>query len=304
MSKTKLSCENCGSVLTKIENDDKTYVCLHCGSKVVVEPDINKTINNYEVKQNITKNIYGSDKLEYSEIIYKIETFIKLKNYDKALSFVEDAVNENPGDYQVWWLSAKAKLLKNIDCLSDEDALKEQSVEIDESFKQDYKNALTLVDEENKESLRSEYKELKDAYLLVKNPFDNVDKKDGAGIPNAQVAVGIFVALGVFFTIIGIILAATSVTENVVVILPGIVFIVLAIVINSSYKKDVEMYEVIIKHERISIDELNDKCLLGEYTNERVEKKVKMFIENGYLRGYKCEDGMVFRTFKKSKKQK
>lgn len=304
MSKTKLSCENCGSVLTKIENDDKTYVCLHCGCKVVVEPDINKTINNYEVKQNITKNIYGSDKLEYSEIIYKIETFIKLKNYDKALSFVEDAVNENPGDYQVWWLSAKAKLLKNIDCLSDEDALKEQSVEIDDSFKQDYKNALTLVDEENKESLRSEYKELKDAYLLVKNPFDNVDKKDGAGIPNAQVAVGIFVALGVFFTIIGIILAATNVTENVVVILPGIVFIVLAIVINSSYKKDVEMYEVIIKHERISIDELNDKCLLGEYTNERVEKKVKTFIENGYLRGYKCEDGMVFRTFKKSKKQK
>ncbi|MBR3890480.1 MAG: hypothetical protein IKJ30_00230 [Bacilli bacterium] len=109
-----LKCNSCGSnQLHKIETEDNTYICLHCGNKQVVEENI--TNNRYNVTNNIVNNVYGEVKVsgdiqsgdEPSNDLQKIDALIKLGEYDRAYAALIKATNENPEMYQFWWMLTK-----------------------------------------------------------------------------------------------------------------------------------------------------------------------------------------------------
>ena len=70
-------CPNCGANI-KINSDSKKGICEHCGTEYITEDIINnyQTINQYNTTQNITKNIYGKDNLESTELIKNGDVFI------------------------------------------------------------------------------------------------------------------------------------------------------------------------------------------------------------------------------------
>ena len=287
MSKTKLNCENCGSVLTKIENDDKTYVCLHCGSKMVVEPDINKTINNYQVEQNITKNIYGKEKLEYEELIYKAETFIKLENYSKALNYIEQAINENPGNFGAWWLSAKAKLLKGIEKANKSNNL--FGLAPDESFVKDYDNAMKLAPENKKQEITNEYIELKNKFYEVNqgNVQLNYNRNyipanhQQVPIPNYVKPFKILLILGIFVIALGII-CYSYIPPMISLCFYGLIFIIIGVAFQRTASTNIKIIMYIQQFDKITVKEISEHFNVPYdtiFAKNSLENKIKDFID-------------------------
>lgn len=303
MAKEKLSCENCGSALTKIENDDKTYICLHCGTKVVVEPDINQTVNNYQVEQNITKHIYGKEKLEYEELIYKAETFIKLENYSKALNYIEQAINENPGNFGAWWVSAKAKLLKGIEKANKSTTI--FGLMLDESFVKDYDNAMKLAPEDKKQEITNEYTELKVKFYEVNKGSGQMSfgrnyvpaNNEQCPLPNHVTALKILVVLGFVIIALGIFLAtAFSMPALVALGGYGVIFMLIGISIKRNASENAKVIKYIQQFNKITVKEVAEHFGVAYeviVTQKIFDNKIKDFIINGWLCGYEYNNGVL-----------
>lgn len=97
-------CPNCGANI-KIDENQKKGICEHCGTEYVTEDIINnyQTINHYNTTQNITKKIYGSDRLEADELIHNGDVFISLNEFAKAEEAYNKAIRLNPADWRGWF---------------------------------------------------------------------------------------------------------------------------------------------------------------------------------------------------------
>ena len=154
-----LKCNSCGSQLHKIENEENTYVCLHCGNKQVLEDNV--TNNSYTVTNHVVNNIYGNvtvdDQNEGAVTIQKVKTYIKLKEYKKAYEFLIELVAESPELSELWWLLSKVSLMAYIEYLS-----KGMHAGFDTSKYEDYYNkAKTVGGSEEIKAIELEYSELK-----------------------------------------------------------------------------------------------------------------------------------------------
>ncbi len=112
-------CPNCGANI-KVENNNKTLVCEHCGAKFLLEDVVNKyqTVNQYNTTQNIVKNIYGHDTLETADMIRNADVFVTLGEFSKAENLYTQVINANPADWRGWFGFVRIKT-KNFTDLAD-----------------------------------------------------------------------------------------------------------------------------------------------------------------------------------------
>lgn len=96
-------CTMCGAVL-KIESNQEATVCQYCGNAFIVE----KAINHYNTYDSIANNVtadagFISQESEKEQLNKNAETYIKLCNLPKALSYYSQLVEKYPDDYRGWW---------------------------------------------------------------------------------------------------------------------------------------------------------------------------------------------------------
>ena len=160
--KQELKCSSCGGQLAKIELEEDTYVCLHCGSKEIITDDV--TNNNYNVTNNVTNHIYGnvsvdddkSDNLNVKECIKKTEAYIKIKEYNRAYKMLNGLANDHPEEYMIWWLLSKTCLLARIEYFSKGLAFKFDATKYDEY----YEKARLIASPEEIATFAGEYEKL------------------------------------------------------------------------------------------------------------------------------------------------
>ena len=173
MERIELNCTKCGGKLNKIETQKDTYICLHCGNKEIIKEET--TTTNYYVNQNITKNIYGTEKLseeDYYKLITNAEKFIKIKDYKKAISLTEQAKKIDEGNYLAWWISTKAKLLYDIEKKETDKRIlyftdKRIIYFSIKSIEDDYKKAYAFAEDNVKIKIEEEYKDLYKQYAKL-----------------------------------------------------------------------------------------------------------------------------------------
>ncbi len=102
MSYIEARCKNCGAQLEIDESKGKGY-CPHCGTLFVKEKV------NHIYQQNISKTIYGLDKSTVNEYLQNGEVFLSLKEFEKAKSAFDKAIELNPADWRGWFGMVKAK---------------------------------------------------------------------------------------------------------------------------------------------------------------------------------------------------
>lgn len=99
MSLVAARCTQCGANI-EIDDTKEAGICAYCGAAFVTQ----KAINNYNtyITKNITKNIYGKEKTETAEYLERAETFMKLKDWEKATKAFSEAAEASPDDYRGW----------------------------------------------------------------------------------------------------------------------------------------------------------------------------------------------------------
>ncbi len=288
MKSIDLKCNNCGATLTKIETDENTYICTHCGNKQIIKEEKKVNENNYVINQNITKNIYGNDKSEYMELIAKAETYIKLEDYKKAIEVAKKAVDDNPANYLGWWILTKAKILHN--------KKSQTKTSIITNFKllkyeEDYKKALKLANEEETNIINEEYAELTKHLDIA----DLVESKDINNIPanmGKKRKVHEFLLLFIMSTLLsvtlftGIILSKE--TSQVAIILPSI-SLVFSIFTFGLWIQDIKFVKFIEQKDKVTVQELMNFSKINNknYTLRRILR----LINNNNLIGYELVKG-------------
>ena len=106
MSFVEAECTNCGANI-EIDSDKNTLYCIHCGSKFVTQ----ETIQNYHyhTTQNITKYVFGQEKLEIDELLKNGDTLLSLEEYEIAEKVFKRAIEDNPLDWRGWFGVVKAR---------------------------------------------------------------------------------------------------------------------------------------------------------------------------------------------------
>ncbi len=155
--KADLKCQNCGSTLSKIENEENTYVCLHCGSKQLIKED--NIINH--IQQHITKHVYNGD--DYDEYIKNAETLMALNEFEKALPVLEKATAAKPADYYGWWLMVVVKFKIHKAALDPTNFF--NYLEIEQDIDSSYENAYKLASDKQKKEIETQYEEAKSDML-------------------------------------------------------------------------------------------------------------------------------------------
>ena len=99
MSFVAAKCTQCGASI-EVDDTKEAGICRSCGTAFITE----KAINNYNtyVTNNVTKNIYGTERVEIEELIANGKALIKLCDWEKAKKVFTKAVEENPNNYQGW----------------------------------------------------------------------------------------------------------------------------------------------------------------------------------------------------------
>lgn len=187
-------CTICGAVL-KIESDKEAAVCQYCGNAFIVE----KAINHYNTYNSVVNNVtadavFISQESEKEQLNKNAETYIKLGNLPKALSFYNQLVEKYPDDYRGWWgliyyrdwseLSldlARGKLasdLNTLEKLAPPDKYLEFKRILEERLEK-HKDKLAKKEEEKKTAIRKEIYESIDRY-------ENTRKTKSYEIENAQ----------------------------------------------------------------------------------------------------------------------
>lgn len=102
MAFVQAKCENCGGFL-KVDDRKRAANCPYCGAAYVVQDAINyyhNVINTNDLHISLPNMEYlppWKTKLDAAE------GFLRLKEYDKALSIYVDLKEVIPQEYRVWW---------------------------------------------------------------------------------------------------------------------------------------------------------------------------------------------------------
>ncbi|MBQ3213617.1 MAG: hypothetical protein IJB10_01205 [Clostridia bacterium] len=311
MERIELNCTKCGGKLNKIEKQKDTYICLHCGNKEIIKEET--TSNNYYVSQNITKNIYGTEKLseeDYYKLITNAEKFIKIKDYKKAISLAEQAKKIDEGNYLAWWISTKAKLLYDIEKKETDKRTIYFSIK---SIEDDYKKAYSFAEDNVKNEIEEEYKDLYKRFsVLFENATTyveaNFEEKDINNKIKAMTISGyIVLAIAVFC---GIFMLAKQIDDLLAVM---VIFFFVGIILlfsTRTTKDSKKIIEFIKKNEKVSFDELLSFCekslksfnrvsmIEKKVLIEALNKRISDMIREGFLTGYKIENYFIIKVEK------
>ena len=299
MEKIELKCSNCGGILNKIETQKDTYVCLHCGNKEIIKEEAKTT--NYYINQNITKNIYGSEKEptteEFFKLIKNVEKFIKIEDYKLALKQVKQAKEIDAGNYIVWWFSAKIKLLSNIKNKENGGVFIAYSTK---GIEDDYKKAMAFASEEERENFEEEYKDLykqyakffEDANEYVEAQYGEEDKSDN------KIASILMMIVAIISIIAGIFIALYVEIAAICLSFYGFIFFIIAISIYKSGLNNGKIINFIKSKEKLSFEEIYSFCEREKISLDYkdLNKKIAEFIENRNLTYYKIENGFIIRV--------
>ncbi len=287
MTLEKIKCKDCGAMLTRENNSNDIYVCEHCGAKQVLKQDA--IVNNYNIKQDITKNIFGENKKDYSEMIEACLIFIKLEEYDRAIKLASMAIDEMPGNYMAWWLSAKAKILLTI---KEREGNKINIFKKRNDYEEDYKKAKMLAQEQDVEAISLEYGVLVEK--LSQNSMAismNVEANFKAQKLQKKLIPG-FILLGISLICLACFIyceiADFDGAESLMVVFA--LFFVMGLAILSEYRTDKKVLEIVNNEKRISVSELIKRLenINVEMSYEKATNKIISLIENGYLCGYEA----------------
>ncbi len=267
MAVEKLKCKECGGKLVKIQSEVNTYVCLYCGSKHVIKPEIHNIVSP-------KTNTY-SNSIDYDEFIQKGITFINLSEYNKAIDVFTKCIDSKPQEYKAWWLRAKAKFLS----LHGSFAYGNSQTLYD--YSKDFNNAKKLCPPSERSILEEDWNQL---------VMGGVSESDAEFYSEAVIKKGLAIA-AIVPLVIGIILICLSQAflSTFLIILSIIAFILsLVLFINSKNyvlhilktRKKTTLKEVMIMYN--SKIEDKEKC-------EIVKQKIEKWIKNGKLKGYKFD---------------
>jgi len=100
MALVAAKCTECGA---NIEVDDckEAGICNFCGTAFVTQKVINE--NHTHVTKNITKNVFGKKGKSAENYCDDGETFLKLKDWEKAEEAFEEATTLEPRNYLGWF---------------------------------------------------------------------------------------------------------------------------------------------------------------------------------------------------------
>lgn len=104
-------CTQCGAEL-QVDNKQEAAICEYCGTPFIVE----KAINNFHITQNFAGanvTIVGQD---FNAIKTRASMFLEEGNFDKAMEYVDKALDIKVDDAELYCMRLLAKnSVKNID---------------------------------------------------------------------------------------------------------------------------------------------------------------------------------------------
>ncbi len=167
--KEDLKCNGCGGQLAKIENEENTYVCLHCGNKMVIAEDVNN--NNYNVTNHVTNHIYGNvvseaDDRDKVDLMANVEAMIKMEEYQKAYKMLLSVSEKEPGNTIVWWLLSKTAMSAAIRQFRRGETSNHTYTR---DYKRHYEKYCLLAGDKKDPNIEKEYKELEETLLKYLN---------------------------------------------------------------------------------------------------------------------------------------
>ena len=194
--KEDLKCNGCGGQLAKIEAEENTYVCLHCGNKMVIAEDVNN--NNYNVTNHVTNHIYGnviSEETDKDEInlMSNIEAMIKMEEYQKAYVLLFSISEKEPGNTMVWWILTKTAMSAAIRQFRRGET---SNYAYTRDYKDYYKKYCLLAGDKKDPNIEKEYKELEETlvkYLNREIKYSSTALKIMFGV----IVVAVVVAIGI-----------------------------------------------------------------------------------------------------------
>lgn len=202
-------CTQCGANI-EVDDSKDAGICSYCSMAYITQ----KAINNYNthITNNITKNIYGREKTEAEEYLSSAETFLKLKDYEKATKAFLQAAESNPNDYRSW-LGLMRSETKNLTDLSNL------------SHIEHHRRALAVANEEESEIINNLCAEYLRQSKRHRDRIDEFNKKRKWSL----VLGGIFLLVGFLGMITGLILGLVievwiPLCISAVVLIAGFVF--------------------------------------------------------------------------------
>ncbi len=290
MEKVSLKCSNCGAILETTKDSNNKYHCPHCGNIEILKPN---SSSNYFVNQNITKNIYSSEEYhdeDYFKNINIAEKFIEIDEYEDALTFIEKAKSIDAGNYLAWWLSAKIKLLQNINEIEVKSELFPMS-----EIKKDFKKACILAEDDIKANITEEYNNLIDQYNETETALTNRNSSEIQIKSNTNITISlgileVFILISIFTIIAGISLSAAN--ENglfLLISMVGLVLLLLTIISIKKQRENEKILNYIAQKNHTSIAEIYTYCNHENIDIKNIEdlrKRIKYLIENNYLKDY------------------
>ncbi|MBR4270527.1 MAG: hypothetical protein IKQ31_02505 [Clostridia bacterium] len=279
----KLKCDECGGELTKTQSDDNTYICLYCGNKVVVKPEIHNINNN--TTQNITKNIYGNDGLDYEELIKNGIAFINLGDFAKAIQVFSKCIDSDPTNYKAWWLRAKAKLLAQ----RSSEFLEKYAYS---DYEKDFNNAKKVCPTSDLKRIEEDWYQLINGYSPDEyDIYQKAKTKKGLSIVSI---VFIIVGLVSFWGTLNDYSMENS--EKILMIIFGAACIISSVIFFIISKLFV--IKTIKKHNEISLKDimiLYNKKYESVEEHNKIKQKIENWIANGKLLGYKFDGEKVYK---------
>ncbi len=106
MSFIAAKCTECGAAI-EVDDTKDAGICKFCGTVFVTQKVISH--HNTYITKNITKNIYGDDRADAEEYLKNGETFLDLKDWNRAQNAFTQAAGLAPDNYQVWLGLARAE---------------------------------------------------------------------------------------------------------------------------------------------------------------------------------------------------
>ncbi|MCL2370599.1 MAG: tetratricopeptide repeat protein [Firmicutes bacterium] len=99
MALVAAKCTECGAAI-EVEETKDAGICSFCGTAFVTQKAINE--HHTHVTKHITKNVFGVDGKSAEDFYANGETFLKLKEWEKAEEAFEQAKTIEPSNYLGW----------------------------------------------------------------------------------------------------------------------------------------------------------------------------------------------------------
>ena len=223
MSLVVVKCPQCGAELNTVDDRDFMF-CSYCGSKVAFEKQL------VEISGTITVDgIASSD-----AVIDRAEFFMSSKDFDRAISYFDKALDLNPRCSRAHW---NLLLCKN-QCSSNEELLA-TAKPIDNY--PEYKNAVKFAEASERTIYESICQTITDKIsssnakrIEIENAIQELQKKD------KPLSIGLFVSL-FFATITLPLIFMKNFLVFFIAIIPTVVFIVLLTKVLKKGKKIKEL---------------------------------------------------------------